>query len=220
MGSTIQPQRPEYPEPGGGYATFIDLLETATRPGATVPTTVLLYRRLVVPGIAQTEDYANMILASGGELSSDNMNPRMAARQRQWAARDQGLTRHTLDLHLILDEHLLLRPHGTQTVVGQLRFLLNLATRGVTIQVIPFTAMPCLGFEMPSISVFEVPEEEPQVILELPAPRTGESSNIVTGSSDKPLMLHIVRQLRTMVALPPPESLRLIEFHLHSQLSP
>jgi transcriptional regulator with XRE-family HTH domain len=96
------------------------------------------YAAHVVPGLLQTEDYARAVLRIGRTLGSEEqLEERVAlrvGRQERLGAPDRP------ELWVVLDEAVLRRPVGGQTVMcEQLARLLRTATEPhITVQVLPF----------------------------------------------------------------------------------
>ncbi|WP_026449188.1 helix-turn-helix domain-containing protein [Actinopolyspora mortivallis] len=95
---------------------------------------------MVVPGLLQTPDWARAVMSGGSpDLSAEAIERRVMARM----ARQQVLTREEpLKLHVIIDEPVLERPVGSDTIMrDQLQRLVEQAQREhITIQVLPRSA--------------------------------------------------------------------------------
>lgn len=110
-------------------------------------TTICNYEPLVVPGLAQTPDYARTIIHGDNDQLTEAEVERLVATR---LTRQVILSRrHAPHVHLIVDEVVLRRPVGAPGVLrAQLRQLHGLGDRpNVTVQVVPFTAgaYPGLG---------------------------------------------------------------------------
>lgn len=104
------------------------------------------YESMLVPGLAQTPDYARTTLRSANARhTEDELDALVSTRM----ARQVNLGRK--NVHLIMDEMVLRRPLGDPPMIrAQLNHLMALATRStVTIQVIPFDSPPHPGMTGP-----------------------------------------------------------------------
>lgn len=130
---------------------FMDLAAKANR--------IAEYAAHTVPGLLQTEDYAQSILRTGRTLKTeDQLVERVAARmarQERLSAEDRP------ELVVILDESVLRRPIGEAAVMRrQLQRLLDTADDPLTtVQVLPFSvgAHPAMGG---SLTVLGLPNRE------------------------------------------------------------
>ena len=109
------------------------------------------YEPLVVPGLAQTPDYARAIIhGTNPRLSDGEVETLVATR----LSRQVILSRRPAPkVHLIIDETVLRRPVGDPAMLrDQLRQLRTLADRpNVTVQVVPFEAGAHPGLEGPLV---------------------------------------------------------------------
>lgn len=109
------------------------------------------YEPLVIPGLAQTPDYARAIIhGTNPRLSDGEVETLVATR----LSRQVILSRRPAPkVHLIVDEMVLRRPVGDAAVLrDQLRQLRALADRpNVTVQVVPFAAGVHPGLEGPLV---------------------------------------------------------------------
>jgi hypothetical protein len=113
------------------------------------------YEALLLPGLLQTERYAEAIFRGFREPhTNEELERRIIARmKRQDRLRD-------LDLWFIVEEHSLRRPTGgAPMMVEQLRRLLEVSSqRNVTLQVLPNCVGAHPGLDG-SFSIFEFPED-------------------------------------------------------------
>jgi len=103
---------------------------------------------LVIPGLLQTADYARAIISASAPQTRTEaeLDTKVAARLGR-----QGILSRAVppQFHVILGEHALRMPVGSETVMGaQLRHLVEMARRpNVTIQLVPLAAGPHPGLE-------------------------------------------------------------------------
>ncbi|MGK5553734.1 helix-turn-helix domain-containing protein [Actinomadura kijaniata] len=101
----------------------------------------------LIHGLLQTDDYARAVITAGRMLPRpEDIERRLAARK----IRQRVLGRaNAPELHLIIDESVLLRPiGGRQVLARQLSSLAEAAGRpNVTVQVVPFTANEHAGLD-------------------------------------------------------------------------
>ncbi len=122
----------------GNWKNLIDFESQATA--------LFNYEPLLIPGLAQTSDYARTIIRGGdGEVSDGELDALVATRMGRQVV--LGRTR----VHLLIDETVLRRPLGDPPMMqGQLRHLITLASRPqVVIQVVPFESVAHPGLEGP-----------------------------------------------------------------------
>lgn len=113
------------------YTTYIGLEAEAE--------TIRAFQPLVIPGLAQTEDYARALIRGSTTLDDDQVEQRVrvrAERQRILTATDP------VELHVVLDEAAIRRVVGGPKVMrAQLEHLAALADRSnVTVQIVRFGA--------------------------------------------------------------------------------
>jgi transcriptional regulator with XRE-family HTH domain len=105
------------------------------------------YEALVVPGLLQTEDYARAMFRAGRpDIDSVEIDKRVRVRM----ARQSLLTQdEPLDLWIVLDEAVLHRPVGGQSVMRrQFDHLVTSAEQpNITLQVLPFSAGAHAGMD-------------------------------------------------------------------------
>ncbi|MBB5955059.1 transcriptional regulator with XRE-family HTH domain [Saccharothrix tamanrassetensis] len=102
------------------------------------------YEPLVIPGLAQTADYARAVIkGTDGRLSDGEVDGLVAARM----SRQVILGR--VDIHLLIDETVLRRAFGDPPMLrAQLQHLVALASRStVAIQIVPFDTVAHPGVE-------------------------------------------------------------------------
>lgn len=139
------------------YTTYIGLEAEAA--------SVLNFELGMMPGLAQTSEYARALLLGGpGELSGDEINQRIEIRRE----RQKLLTQEhdPLRLWAVLDEAVLRRPIGGSEVMrAQLDHLVELAELPkVTVQVIPYSVGSHPGVGGP-FAILEFPEPlDPDVV--------------------------------------------------------
>lgn len=105
------------------------------------------YEPLVIPGLLQTGDYAQAVIAAcNGELTQSEVDNLVRTRMSRQAilSRFGGPT-----LDVIIDESVLTRPVGEPGVMnGQLHHLMNMASRPrINLRVVPFTVGAQAGLE-------------------------------------------------------------------------
>lgn len=116
---------------GSGYATFLALEDDAE--------SERFYAQMIVPGILQTERYAEEIMRTGLFTAPPG---EIARRVQARLTRQKLLTRNNpLGLSVILDESALRRRvGGAEVMIGQLSHLIEVAQLpNVTLQVLPFS---------------------------------------------------------------------------------
>lgn len=143
---------------GSGYSTFLALEDDAE--------SERFYAQMIMPGILQTEQYAEEIMRTG--LSA--MPPREIARRVQArTTRQKLLTRNDpLELSVVLDESAL-RRHvgGADVMVGQLSHLTEMAELpNITLQVLPFATGAHIAMEG-SFVVLRFPGPVPSYLVYL-----------------------------------------------------
>lgn len=125
---------------------------------------VRAYEQQVVPGLLQTAEYAHaMIRAARPDISADEVDRRVRVR----LGRQSLLTQDDpLDLWVVLDEAVLSRPVGGDTVMrAQLRRLVEAADLpNVTLQVLPFDVGAHAGMDG-TFTILDFPEAgDPDVV--------------------------------------------------------
>ncbi|GGP70604.1 helix-turn-helix domain-containing protein [Saccharothrix coeruleofusca] len=104
------------------------------------------YEPLLIPGLAQTSDYARTIIRGGNEqLSEGELESLVAIRMGRQAILGR------IWVNLLIDETVLRRPLGNPAMMrAQLQHLVSLAARpNVLIQVVPFDSTAHPGLEGP-----------------------------------------------------------------------
>lgn len=117
------------------------------------------YESELVPGLLQTEEYADAIIASDNPgIPEDEIQRRVSVRMRRQTTlrRTQAPAR----LRAVLNEGVLMRPVGGQKVIaGQLRYLEDLSRLpNVALRVIPFSAGLHLGMMSKQFIILNFPE--------------------------------------------------------------
>ncbi|WIX79810.1 helix-turn-helix transcriptional regulator [Amycolatopsis carbonis] len=114
-------------------------------------TSIRNYESLVLPGLAQTPDYARALLRGGdAKLAEAELENLVAAR----VTRQLILGRHNAPrVQLMVDEMILQRPIGSEEIMhAQLRHLIQLGQRSnVTLQVVPIKAGAHPGLRGPFV---------------------------------------------------------------------
>jgi hypothetical protein len=120
------------------------------------------YETMLIPGLLQTPDYARTLITG---LTPGNMADRTERKVIARMARQQILTcENPLEFHVVLEEAILERPVGQPVVMRrQLQRLIEAAEApNVTIQVIPKSAGPHVGWEGP-LTILSLPEPVPDI---------------------------------------------------------
>lgn len=166
-------------------------------------TAIYNYEPLFVPGLLQTGDYARAVIAAGNlELAEGAVDQLVRTRMGRQAL----LSRHDAPMLMVMmDEMVLRRPvGGPGCMLGQLHYLLNMATRPrVEIRVVPFAVGANPGMEGPMM-IMEFDAQPTLVHVEIRS---------ASGFLEEPAELSRAkiawRALRAM-ALSPEDSVRLI----------
>ncbi|CCH27889.1 helix-turn-helix transcriptional regulator [Actinosynnema sp. NPDC047251] len=127
---------------------------------------LLNYEPLVIPGLLQTDEYAQaLIRATGYGLTGEQVDLLVASRR----VRQGLLTRSSapVKLHAIIEQGVLERPFGDRAAHSrQLRHLAEIAQRpNVTLRVVPTTASPHAGLDGPFV-ILEYDADPSLVLLE------------------------------------------------------
>lgn len=125
---------------------------------------VRAYEQQVVPGLLQTEEYAKaMIRAARPDITADEVERRVRVRLNRQSLLTQD---DPIDLWVVLDEAVISRPVGGDTVMcAQLERLVEAAELpNVTVQVLPFEAGAHAGMDG-TFAILDFPEpSDPDVV--------------------------------------------------------
>jgi hypothetical protein len=124
-----------------------------------------MYQPLMIPGLAQTAEYARAIIqATGSDLSDDQIDVLVTSRLSRQALLSRS---RPLNLHLIIEEDVLTRPVGDQGVHSrQLNYLADMAARpNISVRVMPTDAGLHSGLNGPFV-IMDYDEEASLVLLE------------------------------------------------------
>ena len=125
------------------------------------------YEHALVPGLLQTEAYAQAVLSTRPNTSDDQIEELVAARMQ----RQDVLSREEPPLlWTLIDEAVLYREAGTpETMNGQLRHLADLSrSPNITIQIVPYSAGPHSGL-LGAFVIAELDDSPPIAYLETAA---------------------------------------------------
>ncbi|MGW0591738.1 helix-turn-helix domain-containing protein [Streptosporangium sp. NPDC002607] len=154
--------------------TLVDLLDRLDRIATQVPrwfrswlefeplsVSQRIWEPLMVPGLLQTEQYAETILSHNPGVTPEQVKENVVARM------DRKNILHRLDppmLWAILDEGVLHRPIADPEVMrGQLRYLLEISkSPWLSLQVLPHTARNVLGL-LGGFTIADMPGSAPSV---------------------------------------------------------
>jgi transcriptional regulator with XRE-family HTH domain len=129
----------------------------------TEATAVRYYSPVVVPGILQTEAYAQAIYASYEDLDEATVKTRIEVRLRR---RQQVLYRPDPPKYLaILDESVLLREVGGPAVMGQqlLELLRVMAETNIMVRIVPFRAAAAIALLGP-FTILDLGDEQNAIV--------------------------------------------------------
>lgn len=164
---------------------------------------ILHYEPLVVPGLAQTPEYARILIQGLNEmLSESEVDSLVAARM----SRQVVLSRlNAPAAHLMLEEMVLRRVMGDSIMMyGQLQHLLTVsARRNVTLQVVPFDSEPSVATQG-SLVLLEF-SDQPDLVFE----ETRSTSTFIE-DDDHIATAKLAWQKLRAVALSPEDSTRMI----------
>jgi transcriptional regulator with XRE-family HTH domain len=154
----------------GWWTRYTDVLGSGTYVGLEAEAaTVHTYESMYIPGLLQTEDYAQTVIrAILTRPDPESMKRSLAARM----ARQEILTQPDApEIWAILDESVISRPVGGPEIMSaQLQHLIEVSMRPntpVTLQVMPFTAGAHPGMNGPFVILgFHAPTDPPMVYLE------------------------------------------------------
>ncbi|WP_326552240.1 helix-turn-helix domain-containing protein [Micromonospora sp. NBC_01813] len=159
-----------------------------------------VYQPLIVPGLLQTEDYARMVLSSGGLLADEVERQVQLRLGRQLALTSETPPR----VVAILDEQALRRGEA-EVMAAQLEHLISLAQRPtITIRVVPADAPPHLGWGGP-VDIASFDDEEDVGYLD-----NHLQGQVATGPGPM-TMLQAVWDSVSAVALPAHQSVALMK---------
>jgi transcriptional regulator with XRE-family HTH domain len=130
---------------GGG--TFVGL-EAETR-------SIRTFEALAIPGLLQTEEYAQAVIRSGGFTDDDEIDRRVQARM----IRKQVLTGPEAPLYWAVVDEAALR----KSPRGQLEYLLEVQGPRLGVQVLPDSAGPHAALTAPFV-ILDFPEPDPGVV--------------------------------------------------------
>lgn len=154
----------------GWWTRYTDVLGIGTYVGLEAEAASLhTYESMFVPGLLQTEDYAQAVIRAGQTRPDpETLNRRLTARM----ARQEILTRpDPPEIWAVLDESVVNRPVGDPEVMrAQLQHLIEMSTRpntSLTLQVLPLTVGAHPGMNGPFVILgFASPTDPPMVYLE------------------------------------------------------
>ena len=154
----------------GWWTRYTDVLGSGTYVGLEAEAAGLhTYKSMFVPGLLQTEDYAQAVIRAGqAKPDPEMLSRRLSARM----ARQEILERpDPPEIWAVLDESVVSRPVGGPEVMhAQLQHLIALSTKPnstLTLQVLPFTAGAHPGMNGPFVILtFGSPTDPPMVYLE------------------------------------------------------
>lgn len=185
---------------GEDYQEFIGLEHEAT--------TMTIWHVDVVPGLFQTESYARQIISSYSRV--EPLPPGMIGRLvRVRGRRQQVLDRDRLQVEVVLDESVLIRRIGDDSVMyEQLQRLAKDADRpNVTLRVLPLDAQHTVVGE--SFVIFGFGNEMDPLLQDVVSCETMRSGFIIEG--ERETYLHRVAfQMLAFAALDPAESKALV----------
>lgn len=146
------------------FADFIELEEIATRTDA--------YAAIVVPGLLQTPEYAQAVIAGGSVWNTARevrafVELRMKRQDILAPAPGSGGSRTPISLRYVLDESCLRREvGGPDTLRGQLKHLISVSKQpNIELQVLPFKVGAHTGMDG-AYTVFHFEVGEPVVAVE------------------------------------------------------
>ncbi|MDQ3578779.1 MAG: helix-turn-helix domain-containing protein, partial [Actinomycetota bacterium] len=120
---------------------------------------VASFDSVVVPGLLQTDPYAEAVIRGNPDLSDEQVRQLVNVRM----GRQQILEREDNPIHVsaVIDESVLYRQRGTtQVMEAQLNYLLELSKRPrIDIQVLPYTAGPNPAQDSGTFTVLTFPPE-------------------------------------------------------------
>jgi len=167
--------------------------------------TIRAYEQQVVPGLLQTAEYARaMLRAARPDIGADEVERRVHVRMRRQSLLERE---HPIDLWAVLDEAVLSRPVGGDTVMRrQLTALAAAADRpGVTLQVLPFEAGAHAGMDGTfTILSFPNPADPPVVFAE------NATGGLFIEKHEELRKYEFIFQRIRATALPPEESVSFI----------
>jgi len=164
------------------------------------------YSVTVIPGLVQTREYAEAVMAAASPpLSDETITTRVDVRMRRQEILLLGENSKLRQLHLVLDEGCIRRQVGGITVWrDQLRSLLSLAERRrIIVQVLPFAVGSHAG-TLGGFTIMNFTDQPPIAYVELTETDLSEEG---PGADGYRLRFDKLREQ----ALPEPLSLRLIK---------
>jgi transcriptional regulator with XRE-family HTH domain len=163
------------------------------------------YEAQCVPGLLQIEEYAHsMVRAARPGISTEELSDRVRVRM---ARQSLLIQEDPLDLWVVLDEAVLVRPVGGPAVMRkQLEHLVTQAELpNVTLQVLPFRVGAHSGMEG-SFAILHFPEEvDPEMVYV-----TMATGGVFQEKADEMRRYSLIFDHLRAAALPPEESLELI----------
>jgi transcriptional regulator with XRE-family HTH domain len=157
----------------------------------------------LIDGLIQTEDYARAVIRAGRPDDIDDVIERHVAARME---RQRVFNREHPSAWFVIGEAVLRQVFGSRKVMrDQLDRLIELAGRpGITVQVLPLTAVNCSGADGP-MTIFDMPDGAQIAYVE-----GCEVGRVIEASIEFDKLRARFDLLRA-AALPPVESVRLIE---------
>jgi transcriptional regulator with XRE-family HTH domain len=154
----------------GWWTRYTDVLGSGTYVGLeTEASTLHTYESMFIPGLLQTEKYAEAVIRAGQTRPDpETLNRRLAARM----ARHEILERaDPPEIWAVLDESVVRRPvGGTEVMREQLQHLIEVSNRPntpLTLQILPFSIGAHPGMNGPFVILgFNSPTDPPMVYMD------------------------------------------------------
>ncbi|GDY32635.1 helix-turn-helix domain-containing protein [Gandjariella thermophila] len=166
-------------------------------------TAIINFELMLVPGLAQTADYAHAVISA---IQVDGDDPDIEARVARRMARQAILTRKNpprLDL-LVTETALRIPIGGPRVMARQVRHLAELAERrNVSVRVIP-AGVPGHAGLLGQFVILEFPQDAPIVHVE------DRTTGLFLDDADKVKLYRLTAEKLTDVALDEQESIRLM----------